>query len=196
MTGQEINAKVAAGRKKAEQRRGSGNQMGLAKTRMVEKVVWEQEVIPAKTPEEVVASIKAGQERARKRHEEVLLARQEAKKVSQTIQKRGYKLDYDLTHDKRIAMAYTWDFQTGKAEVFFTVRSEKDQFSRREARASLLDHMNEGSHCLAFRINNLERSFVKKVVEHKLVERTKTHPHEFPSKFVSSVALRNSVKYH
>lgn len=133
---------------------------------------------------EIQARIETGRARGRERKEELSernrAARALAKEDSDYIKGRGYRLDYDFLSPRVLTVAYKWDFVTGETDLYFTIKSTLDQFSKRDARASLREHMELGTHHLQFKCGTIERRIFQRRVINQLRERVLTHGNEFP----------------
>lgn len=141
------------------------------------------------TDTEVEGRIKAGQARARARREKVLVKREQSKQNAAEIKGMGYRLNYDLSFDRMISIAYTWDFATGIGHAYFAVKSLDDSFAKAKAREVLLKHMNENTHCLEFKCGNSSGNSIRPAILRSLYKRMKTHSYEFPTK-IKRILLR------
>jgi hypothetical protein len=194
MTYEEIKETIEAGCKRAFKRRGPSGKLGITRTRLVPRVVYEEvEVSQPKTVEEIASNIRKGHIAAEERRRKAQEAKALAKEDAEEIKRRGYKIEYNLDPGQDITIAYKWDFMSGQTEVYFAWRSSKDTFSRKAARRALLKHMDAGTHKLTFRVGNPHRSRISAGTVTAILERVETHPQEFPSDLVSEIRSNDST---
>ena len=144
------------------------------------------------TQTEIIERRAAGTSRALDRRERVQKQKAENKRVSAELLDRGFRLGYDLYEgyepelrgSRKFSTAYKWDFATGEALVYFSVRSAKDSFSRPAARAALLEHIENETNVLRFRCSNSSHETLSRGIWKALIERMSSHSWEFPTKLV------------
>jgi hypothetical protein len=163
---------IAAGKKKAFQRRGEETEtLGTRNP---------------KTPEEIKESILAGQRRARKRKSKVTVEKVKSLRNAEALRNAGYRIDYDMLLDRIQSAAYKYDPETQMVTAYFTTRSQKDPFSKAGAREALVKHMNNDTHKLVFRAVQPKREWISLGFKRSIKKRLESHPHEFPSRVVKS----------
>jgi hypothetical protein len=141
---------------------------------------------------EIDRRISAVHSRANERRMAIETCRRLSKEVTKTLRKAMWNLDYDILPGRKISVAYRWD-NNGNVLMHFAIRSDKDHFSRAEARRALLTHIEEGTHVLKFdvkkpsktsRVRWTDRDVLSFPATAALAERMLTHSNEFPKRLV------------
>jgi hypothetical protein len=132
----------------------------------------------------------------------VKLSNKESKKQNfKLLSFHGLRVDYNLFGAQAISIAYKWNFDSGNGSIFFTVRSNKDQFCRASALTSLVKHMKENSNEIKFRSGGINRKILKKKLIESLSERMESKPYRFPSKLIKlfkkeCIKAKDGYRYH
>jgi hypothetical protein len=110
----------------------------------------------------------------------------------QYLRRLGYKINYNLLSDRILSIAYKHSSRKFSV-VYFTVRSDKDQFSRKKAHSVLREHIKYSTHKIFAQNLSDNKDFLLAFLS-KFAERVINCPEEFPDWIVEVFEAHNDFE--